>query len=75
MKYKENIMDNRDMFYNSYGYSTNGFPNNQMFQPNMMFPNQNNSMMDLDNRISIMNQIITYICYKIDTLKVSIFIL
>lgn len=45
-------MDNRDMFYNSYGYSTGNFPNNQMFQPNMMFPNQNNSMMDLENRLN-----------------------
>lgn len=44
-------MDNRDMFYNSYGYSS-GFPMNQMFQPNMMFPNQNNQMSDLDNRLN-----------------------
>ena len=45
-------MDNRDMFYNSYGYSS-GFPN-QMFQPNMnmMFPNQNNSYNDLENRLN-----------------------
>ena len=44
-------MDNRDMFYNSYGYSS-GFPNPQMFQPNMMFPNQNNQVMDIDNRLT-----------------------
>ena len=52
-------MDNRDMFYNSYGYSS-GYPMGmgQMFQPNMMFPNQNNQVMDIDNRINkIENQI------------------
>ena len=44
-------MDNRDMFYNSYGYSS-GYPMNQMFQPNMMFPNQNNQTYDIDNRLN-----------------------
>jgi len=43
-------MDNRDMFYNSYGYST-GYPN-QILGPNMMFPNQNNTMNDLENRLN-----------------------
>lgn len=44
-------MNNRDMFYNSYGYSS-GYPMNQMFQPNMMFPNQNNQTYDIDNRLN-----------------------
>lgn len=44
-------MNNRDMFYNSYGYSS-GYPMNQMFQPNLIFPNQNNSMIDLDNKLN-----------------------
>lgn len=44
-------MNNRDMFYNSYGYSS-GYPMNQMFQPNMMFPNQNNPTMDIENRLN-----------------------
>ena len=43
-------MNNRDMFYNSYGYSS-GFPN-QMFQPNMMFPTQNNQVNDLESRLN-----------------------
>ena len=50
-------MDNRDMFYNSYGYSS-GYPQmNPMIQPNMqpnmniMFPNQNNQM-DLETRLT-----------------------
>jgi len=43
--------NNRDMFYNSYGYSS-GYPMNQMFQPNMMFPNQNVLGMDIENRLN-----------------------
>lgn len=50
-------MDNRDMFYNSYGYSS-GFPINPIFQPNGMFPNQPYHITDLETRLNkIENQI------------------
>ena len=47
-------MDNRDMFYNSYGYSS-GYPN-QMFQPNMIFPNRLNI---IEKQINRLNQRVT----------------
>jgi len=61
-------MNNRDMFYNSYGYSS-GFPMNQMFQPNMMFPNQNNQMMDIDNRLTRIEKQINRLNQRITRLE------
>ena len=61
-------MDNRDMFYNSYGYSS-GFPMNQMFQPNMMFPNQNSQMMDIENKINRIEKQISRLNQRITRLE------
>lgn len=60
-------MDNRDMFYNSYGYSS-GFPN-QMFPPNMMFPNQNNITNDLENRLNRIEKQINRLNQRITRLE------
>lgn len=63
-------MDNRDMFYNSYGYSS-GYPN-QMFQPNManmMFPNQSNQFNDLENRLNRMERQINRLNQRVTRLE------
>ena len=61
-------MDNRDMFYNSYGYSS-GYPMNQMFQPNMMFPNQNNLNTDIENRLNRIERQINRLNQRITRLE------
>ena len=61
-------MNNRDMFYNSYGYSS-GFPINQMFQPNMNFPNQNNQLADIDNRLNRIEKQINRLNQRISRLE------
>jgi len=60
--------NNRDMFYNSYGYSS-GYPMNQMFQPNMMFPNQNNQVLDIDNRLNAIEKQIIRLNQRITRLE------
>lgn len=67
-------MDNRDMFYNSYGYSS-GYPMNQMFpqnmmqQPNIIFPNQNNPTMDIENRLNRIEKQITRLNQRVTRLE------
>lgn len=61
-------MNNRDMFFNSYGYSS-GIPSNQTFQPNMMFPIQNNSMNDIDNRLNRIEKQINRLNQRITRLE------
>ena len=61
-------MDNRDMFFNTYGYST-GYPNNQMFQPNMMLGNQNNYNNDLNNRLTLIERQITRLKERVSKLE------
>jgi len=60
-------MNNRDMFYNSYGYST-GYPN-QMFPNNMMFPNQNNQNSDLETRLNKIERQINRLNQRITRLE------
>ena len=64
-------MDNRDMFYNSYGYSS-GYPTNQMMLPNMMFPNQNNNYgIDLENRLNRIEKQINRLNQRVTRLESS----
>lgn len=61
-------MDNRDMFYNSYGYSS-GYPMNPMMQPNMMFPNSNNYSMDIGNRLTRIEKQINRLNQRVSRLE------
>lgn len=60
-------MNNRDMFFNSYGYSS-GYPN-QMINPNMMFPNQNNQYGDIENRLNRIEKQINRLNQRITRLE------
>ena len=60
-------MENRDMFYNSFGYSS-GFPN-QIIQPNMMFPTQSNQFNDVENRITRIEKQINRLNQRITRLE------
>lgn len=58
-------MDNRDMFYNSYGYSA-GYP----MWPNMMWPNQNNyNNSNIDSRINQIENMINKLNQRITKLE------
>ena len=61
-------MNNRDMFYNSYGYSS-GYPQNQMFQPNMIFPNQNNIGSDIELRLTRIEKQINRLNQRVSRLE------
>lgn len=61
-------MNERDMFYNSYGYSS-GYPMGQMFQPNMMFPSQNNYGMNIEDRLNRIEKQINRLNQRITRLE------
>lgn len=61
-------MNNRDMFYNSYGYSS-GFPlPNMIYNPNMQYQN-NSPFTDIDNRLTRIEKQINRLNQRITRLE------